>query len=165
MPRAMCALRKSSRASLSSLRSPTMLRVTVASQSSLQNRSGKAPTPAVDEQALLARGRVRAHDGVFRLHWLAPDDAAALAAALRLLEARVHGLEPVQALLEQRRQAVVGLDVVRKGRVPADRRAVEDVQEGSPRRLLLVRDVRVPADAAVAVAQVVVELALARVAV
>lgn len=56
----------------------------------------------------------------------------------------MQGGQTVEALLEFWRQALVRLGLVGKQRVSAAGWAVEDVQEGSPRRLLLVRHVRVP---------------------
>lgn len=115
----------------------------------------------VDVQRLLASSGVRAHDWVLVGDRLATDDAAALVAELGLLDTGVDGLEAVQALLEGRREAVVGLDLVDEGGVAAGLGGVEDVEEGGSGGLRLVGDVRVPGYAAVAAGEEVVELAFA----
>lgn len=100
--------------------------------------------------------RVLVDDGLTPLH------AAPANAVVDLLDARVHGLEPVQALLEPGGQAIVGLGGVGKERVAARVRAVEDVQEGRAGRLLLVGDVAVPGDGARARLEQAVEVGVAR---
>lgn len=87
---------------------------------------------------------MRPDDGVLVDDGVAPLDAAPRGRGVDLLDARVRGLEAVEALLERRAEAVVGLDGVDEQRVAARLGLVEDVQEGRAGRLLLVRDVRVP---------------------
>lgn len=79
---------------------------------------------------------------------LPPLDAASLQRGIDLLDSRVHGLQPVQPLLERLAQPLVRLDGIRKHGVATGGRHIKCVQEGGARRLLLVRDVRVPRDGA-----------------
>lgn len=102
-----------------------------------------------------------AHDRVLVGDRLATHDAAALVAELGLFDARVDGLEAVEALLEGGREAVVGFNLVDEGGVAAGLGGVEDVEEGRSGGLGLIGDVRVPGYAAVAAGEEVVQLALA----
>lgn len=89
-----------------------------------------------------------AHDGVVMDHWLATLDAIPGSGRIHLLNARVRRAEAVEALLEQGAEAFVSRDGVDEERVAARLGAVEDVEKGGARRLLLVRNVRVPGDGA-----------------
>ena len=95
------------------------------------------------------------------LHRVPSDDPAALPAELRLLEAAVHGPQPVQSLFDGRRESPIRLDLVHEHRVSADLGGVQDIEEGGARRLRFVRDVRVPGNRAVPVGEERVQLALA----
>lgn len=97
---------------------------------------------------------MRPDDGVLVHHGLAALDAPARNSSRDLLDARVRGLEPVQTLLEEGAQPVVGLDGVDKEGVAARLGLVEDVQERGSGGLLLVRHVRVPRHGAGAVGKV-----------
>lgn len=89
-----------------------------------------------------------ADNGVVVDDGLAALDAVPGGRGIHLLDARVRGAEAMQALLEQRAQALVGGDGVDKERVAARLGPVQDVQKGGAGGLLLVRDVRVPRDGA-----------------
>ena len=52
----------------------------------------------------------------------------------------------MQSLLELRREAIVSLYLARKQSVATLIRCIEDVKERSPRRLVLIRHIRVPGD-------------------
>lgn len=77
---------------------------------------------------------------------LAALNASLLHAGVDLLDARVGGLETVKELLERRREAVVGLSGIGEESITSDLRGIEDIQESSARRLLLVCDIRVPSN-------------------
>ena len=77
---------------------------------------------------------------------LASLDAALLDTSIHLLNTRVGGLETVEELLESGRKAVVSLDGVGEEGIATSLRGIEDVQESSARRLLLVCNVRVPSN-------------------
>lgn len=92
----------------------------------------------VDVESLLAGGRVSAHDGVSVDDGLTALDAVSGGSGIDLLNTRVGGLESVQALLEERAQAVVSSNGIDKNGVTTSLGLVEDVEEGSARRLSLV---------------------------
>lgn len=103
-------------------------------------------TLRVDIDSLLARGGVCPDDGVLVHNRLTPLDAASGSRRVDLLDTRMSGLEAVQTLLEQGAEAVVGLHGIDEEGVTTGLGLLEDVQEGSTWRLLLIRDIRVPGD-------------------
>ena len=62
------------------------------------------------------------------------------------MHTRVHSLQSMQPLLELWTQSPVRGRLVGKQRISTSSRSVEKIQECSPRRLLLVRHIRVPGD-------------------
>lgn len=98
-------------------------------------------TLRVDIERLLACNGMCSHNGVGVGYGLTALDAALSDTGIDLLDARVNGLQTVQPLLEGGRQAVVGLDGIGEKSVATNLGDVEDVQEGSTGRLLLVGDV------------------------
>lgn len=75
------------------------------------------------------------------VHWLPPDDTPPGDGGIHLLDTRVHRLQSVQPLLEQRAQPLVSLHGIHEQRVTSRLRLVQDVQECGARRLGLVGDV------------------------
>ena len=97
---------------------------------------------AIDEQALAAGHRMRAHDGM--------DGLGELLVAALVFAARIDmgaGVERRQALdqpLDRLRQRLVGEIHVGEGRVAADRRRLVQVEDRAHRRLGLARHVGMP---------------------
>ena len=77
-------------------------------------------------------------------HRLPSLDAAPGRRCVDLLDARVCRLQSVEALLEERAEPLVRLNGIHEECVAARVWPVEQVEEGCPRGLLLVRHVRVP---------------------
>lgn len=102
----------------------------------------------VDVDGLVASGRMCADDRVLVDDGFSPLDAATGDSSVDLLDAGVCGFETVKALLEERTETLISLSGIHEESVTASVRAVKDVKEGSARRLLLIRDVRVPCDRA-----------------
>lgn len=92
----------------------------------------------VDVEGLLASGRMSAHDGMSMDDGLTALDAVSGGSGVDLLNTRVGGLQPVQALLEERAQAVVGGNGIDKDGVTTSLGLVEDIEKSSARRLSLV---------------------------
>lgn len=84
---------------------------------------------------------MRSDNGVFGLNRVTTGNASTVETGVYLLDAGVHGLQSVEALLEGWRQALVCLHHVGEQGISAGRGAVEDIQEGCSGGLLLERDV------------------------
>lgn len=65
-------------------------------------------------------------------------DAVASRSGVDLLDTRVCGLETVQTLLEERAESLVSLNGVNEDGVASSLGLIQDVQESSSGRLLLV---------------------------
>ena len=89
---------------------------------------------------------MRSDNRMLRLNGLPTSNTPSVDTAVDLLNTRVYSTQPMQSLLELRRQAVVCLCHVAKKGVTAGRRPVQDIQESSAGRLLLKCHVRVPGD-------------------
>lgn len=98
----------------------------------------------VDEDGLLAGGRVRADEGVDGGDGVAADDAAPVFAVVGLLDGGMDDLESVEPLAELGGQSPIRLGLVHEQRIASRSRSVQKIEEGGPRRLLLVRHIRVP---------------------
>lgn len=72
------------------------------------------------------------------VHRLSPLNAPSGDGGIYLLNTRVHRLQSMQTLLEQRAQALVSLHGIHEQRVTSRLRLVQDVQECCARRLGLV---------------------------
>lgn len=97
---------------------------------------------------LLPRRRMRPDDGVLVNHRLTALNAPTRSSDIHLLNTRVRGLETMQPLPEQRTKPIIRLHGIHKQRVPSRLGLVEDIQKRRPRRLLLIRHVRMPRHAA-----------------
>lgn len=106
-----------------------------------------------------------AHDGVVVDHRLATLDAVPGRGGIHLFDARVRCAEAMEALLEERAEALIRLHGIHKERVAARLGPVQDVEKGGAGRLLLVRNVRVPGDGAGARLEVRLVALVARAAV
>jgi len=114
---------------------------------------------------LLARRRMRPNDRMLIHHRLAPLNPPPRRRRIHLLDPRVRRLQPVQPLPKQRTQPLIRLRRIHKQGIPARLRLVEDVQKRRPRRLLLVRHIRVPRHGTRAVRKELVDAVVARTAV
>lgn len=87
---------------------------------------------------------MRAYNWVVIDHRFPSLDTSTCSRSVNLLNARMRRLKTVQALLEQRAQSVISLRGIDKQCIATSIRSIENVQKRSSRRLLLVRDIRVP---------------------
>lgn len=101
-----------------------------------------------------------ANKRMFVLYWLSPHDSTPALAKVGLLNRRVQSLEAMKSFFDRRRQTVVRFNLVDKGRVAANLRSVKNVQKRGTWGLLLVRNVRVPSNAAVTVGNDCIKLAI-----
>lgn len=77
---------------------------------------------------------------------LAPHNTTASLAIVRLLVARVQRRKSMQPFLKLGREAVISRHLAVKQRISALIRRVKHIQERRPRRLRLIRHIRVPSD-------------------
>jgi hypothetical protein len=101
--------------------------------------------PQVDVESLLASHRVNTNDGVLGLDWFPPNGAVPFFGELGLGNGSVQCPETLEALLEFRRETIVGLNLGQEqGIATADLGLVEDEEEGGSRGLQFVGDVGMP---------------------
>jgi hypothetical protein len=100
----------------------------------------------VHEDRLLTSGGVLSDNGMHVLDRFSSDNTSSSDRGVSLLVSRMNSLESLESLLELRRESVVGLGVVREQSVSSGSGHLENTEEGSSRRLLLVCDIRVPGD-------------------
>lgn len=71
-------------------------------------------------------------------------DTSLLHTSINLLNPRMRRLKPMQQLLKRRRQSIIRLNSIRKESITASVRVIKDIEKRRSRRLLLIRDIRMP---------------------
>ena len=107
-------------------------------------RSEAELTLRVDKECLFPSDRMCADDGMSMEDGLASLDATLASASIGLFKGGMDGPKPVESLFEERAQSVVSLSCVGKKCVTSNLWLVENVQEGGPRGLRLIRDIGMP---------------------
>lgn len=90
---------------------------------------------------------------VLILHWLSSDNAFSVTTELSLLKSRMDRLQSMQSLLQWLRQTVVRLNLVAEKGVSSNLWLVKDIQERNAGSLLLIGDIGVPRNGAVAISE------------
>lgn len=71
-------------------------------------------------------------------------DTPLLHTSINLLDPRMRRLKSVQQLLKRRRQSIISLNSIRKEGITASIRVIKDIKKRRSRRLLLIRNIRMP---------------------
>jgi hypothetical protein len=77
-------------------------------------------------------------------NWFTSLNTSLLHTSIDLLNPRMSRLESMQQLLKRRRQSVIRLDSIRKKGIATSVGVIKDIKKRRSRRLLLIRNIRMP---------------------